>query len=109
MLLELDVGANSDVSMKTLQDLQSNWEHNVESWRGQDAIYLTPLVQEAVKALDKRSRTTVLQLSAEGGSLEAFTNSAGDLDSSDDEKANHPTSKLTSGSKQKCGTSGRNP
>ncbi len=109
MLLELDVGANSDVSMKTLQDLRSNWERDVESWRGRDAIYLTPLVQEAVKALDERSRTTALQSGAERGSLEAFTNGAADPDSSDDEKANRPTSKPASGSKRKRGTSGRKP
>ncbi|PSR71492.1 hypothetical protein PHLCEN_2v12632 [Hermanssonia centrifuga] len=109
MLLELDVGANSDVSMKTLQDLRSNWERDVESWRGRDAIYLTPLVQEAVKALDERSRTTALQSGAERGSLEAFTNGAADPDSSDDEKANRPTSEPASESKRKRGMSGRKP
>lgn len=107
MLLELDMGANSDVSMKALEDLRSHWERDLESWRGREATYLAPLVQEAVKVLDERSRTTALRSGPEGGTSEASIIGDGDSDVTDSEHdhlEDISTSQPVTGAKRKRGT-----
>lgn len=112
MMCELEAGANSNMPAKTLQDLRSNWESRVGSWRGREGTYLTPLVEDAVKGLDDWSRTAALQRGAD--KLEESQTGDDDAGSSEDETyegeplVDVPTaSHSTSSSKRKRRATGR--